>query len=59
MRSTAPQSPVEELLVAWFGERPLLGARLPVSALTREQKAAELQRVVAAEAMAAASRPSW
>jgi hypothetical protein len=48
------QSPLEGLLVAWFGDRPLLGARLPVSALTREQKAAELQRVVTAEAMTAA-----
>ena len=55
MTSTAErQSALEELLVAWFAGRPLLGVRLPVSALTREQKAAELQRVVAAEAMTAA-----
>ena len=40
--------------MAWFGEQPLLGTRLSVSALTKEQKAVELQRVVAARAMAAA-----
>lgn len=51
---TEQQSPVEELLVSWLGDRPLLGARLPVAMLTRAQKAAELQRVVAARAMAAA-----
>ncbi|MGY1689444.1 DUF222 domain-containing protein [Geodermatophilus sp. SYSU D01105] len=48
------QSPLEGLLVAWFGDRPLLGQRLPVSALTRSQKAAELQRVQRARAMCAA-----
>ena len=34
-------------VVDWFGDRPLLGARLPVPMLTRAQKAAELQRVAA------------
>ena len=55
MTSTAPaRASLEERLVSWFGDQPLLGARLPVSILTKEQKAAELQRVVAARAMAAA-----
>jgi hypothetical protein len=48
------QSSLEELLAAWFGDRPLLGARLPVSVLARSQKAAELQRVQRAKAMCAA-----
>jgi hypothetical protein len=42
------------VLLDWFGAQPLLGSRLPVSLLTKAQKAAELQRVVAAEAMTTA-----
>ncbi|SDO22013.1 HNH endonuclease signature motif containing protein [Geodermatophilus sp. DSM 45219] len=48
------QTPLEGLLVDWLVDQPLLGARLPVSMLTRAQKAAELQRVISARAMAAA-----
>ncbi|MGY1660891.1 DUF222 domain-containing protein [Geodermatophilus sp. SYSU D00705] len=55
MISTAVrQTPLEGRLVAWLGERPLLGGRLPVAALTRSQRAAELQRVQRARAMCAA-----
>src|SRR3954452_1284914 len=48
------RSVVEGALVEWFGEQRLLGLRLPVALLPKEDKAAELQRVVAAEAMIAA-----
>nr|WP_100498241.1 HNH endonuclease signature motif containing protein [Geodermatophilus chilensis] len=48
------QQAVEELLVDWSVAQPLPDRRLPVSLLTREQKAAELQRVQARRAMDAA-----
>ncbi|MGY1732703.1 DUF222 domain-containing protein [Geodermatophilus sp. SYSU D01045] len=38
-------SPVERTLAGWLLERPVTIPRLPVSLLSREQKAAELQRV--------------
>ena len=45
---------VEELLVHWSIEQPLADRRLPVSLLSKAQKAAELQRVQARRAMDAA-----
>ncbi|MGK5170421.1 HNH endonuclease, partial [Geodermatophilus sp. CPCC 205761] len=54
MTSTSvEQTGIEQLLVGWLGERPLLGGRLPVALLTRAQKAAELQRVQRAKAVCA------
>ncbi|MGY1725943.1 DUF222 domain-containing protein [Geodermatophilus sp. SYSU D01062] len=47
-------SPVERALAGWLVERPVSIPRLPVALLSREQKAAELQRVAAMEAMTAA-----
>ncbi|MGY1776838.1 DUF222 domain-containing protein [Geodermatophilus sp. SYSU D00804] len=47
-------SPVERALAGWLLERPVSIPRLPVSLLSREQKAAELQRVAALKAMTAA-----
>ncbi|MGY1687843.1 DUF222 domain-containing protein [Geodermatophilus sp. SYSU D00867] len=47
-------SPVERALAGWLLERPVSIARLPVALLSREQKAAELQRVAALKAMTAA-----
>ncbi|SDN39792.1 HNH endonuclease signature motif containing protein [Geodermatophilus sp. DSM 45219] len=54
MTSIRGQQSVEGLLVDWSVAQPLPDRRLPVSMLTRAQKAAELQRVVSARAMAAA-----
>ena len=48
------QQSVEGLLVDWSIARPLPDRRLPVSLLTKAQKAAELQRVLARRAMDAA-----
>jgi hypothetical protein len=45
---------VEGLLLDWSLAAPLLDRRLPVGLLSREQKAAELQRVPARRAMDAA-----
>ncbi|RFU21973.1 HNH endonuclease signature motif containing protein [Geodermatophilus marinus] len=50
---TAP-SPLEAALVGRLLELPPTSARLPVALLSREQKAAELQRVQARKAMEAA-----
>ncbi|MGY5890075.1 HNH endonuclease, partial [Geodermatophilus arenarius] len=47
-------SPVERALAGWLLERPVSIPRLPVALLSREQKAAELQRVAALKAMTAA-----
>ncbi|MGY1796842.1 DUF222 domain-containing protein, partial [Geodermatophilus sp. SYSU D00525] len=47
-------SPVERALVGVLLDQPVTIPRLPVSLLSREQKAAELQRVAAMEAMTAA-----
>ncbi|MGY1736212.1 DUF222 domain-containing protein [Geodermatophilus sp. SYSU D00684] len=47
-------SPVERALAGWLLQRPVSIPRLPVALLTREQKAAELARVAAMEAMTAA-----
>ena len=44
---------VEGLLVDWSITQPLPDRRLPVGLLTREQKAAELQRVQVRKAVAA------
>ncbi|MEX5720674.1 hypothetical protein [Geodermatophilus maliterrae] len=48
------ESPVEHALVGWLVDRPAPFRRLPVSVLSREQKAAQLQRVQALKAMTAA-----
>ena len=48
------RSPVEGALVGWLLERPPSVSRLPVGALSAEEKAAELQRVQARKAMDAA-----
>src|SRR3712207_3120099 len=48
------RSPLEAELVGRLLERPPTSARLPVGALTREEKAAELQRLQARKAMDAA-----
>ncbi|MEX5721924.1 HNH endonuclease, partial [Geodermatophilus sp. WL48A] len=48
------RSPVERALAGRLLEQPVRLSRLPVSVLSREQKAAELQRVAALEAMTAA-----
>ena len=48
------QQSVEGLLVDWSIARPLPDRRLPVSLLTKAQRAAELQRVLARRAMDAA-----
>src|SRR3712207_3444219 len=48
------QRSVEGLLVDWSIEQPLPDRRLPVSLLSKAQKAAELQRVQARKAMDAA-----
>src|SRR4028119_692853 len=47
-------SPLERALVDLLADRPAPFRRLPVSLLSREQKAAELVRVQAVKAMAAA-----
>ncbi|MGY1734986.1 DUF222 domain-containing protein [Geodermatophilus sp. SYSU D00684] len=47
-------SPVERALAGWLLQRPVSIPRLPVALLSREQKAAELARVAAMEAMTAA-----
>ncbi|MGY1778235.1 DUF222 domain-containing protein, partial [Geodermatophilus sp. SYSU D00804] len=47
-------SPVERALVGVLLEQPVSIPRLPVALLSREQKAAELQRVAALKAMTAA-----
>ncbi|SDY76978.1 protein of unknown function [Geodermatophilus africanus] len=47
-------TPIEAALVGRLLDRPPTTARLPVGALTRDQKAAELQRVQARKAMDAA-----
>ncbi|SNS09255.1 hypothetical protein SAMN04488107_1318 [Geodermatophilus saharensis] len=47
-------SPVERGLAGWLLARPVTVPRLPVGVLSREQKAAELQRVQARQAMDAA-----
>ncbi|MGY1730715.1 DUF222 domain-containing protein [Geodermatophilus sp. SYSU D01045] len=47
-------SPVERALVGVLLDQPVTIPRLPVSLLSREQKAAEVQRVAAMEAMTAA-----
>ncbi|WP_342743445.1 HNH endonuclease signature motif containing protein [Geodermatophilus saharensis] len=47
-------SPVERALAGWLLERPVRLARLPVSLLSDEQAAAELQRLQARKAMEAA-----
>ncbi len=47
-------SPVERALARWLVGRPVRVSRLPVAALSREQKAAELARVQARRAMDAA-----
>jgi Domain of unknown function (DUF222)/HNH endonuclease len=49
-----PGSPVERALVGCLLDRPAPFRRLPVALLSREQKAAELQRVAARKAMEAA-----
>ncbi|SDX34316.1 hypothetical protein SAMN05660209_00221 [Geodermatophilus africanus] len=55
MRSAgALRTPIEAALVGRLLERPPTTARLPVGALTRAEKAAELQRVQARKAMDAA-----
>ena len=51
---TGQVSPVEGVLVDWALAQPADLPRLPVGLLSREQKAAELQRVVSLRAMAAA-----
>jgi hypothetical protein len=51
---TGQVSPMEGVLVDWALARSADLPRLPVELLSREQKAAELQRVVAVRAMAAA-----
>src|SRR5215218_3941218 len=48
------RTPIEAALVGRLLERPPSSSRLPVGVLTRAEKAAELQRVVAVRAMAAA-----
>ena len=48
------QQSVEGLLIDWSMDQPLPDRRLPVSLLSRAQKAAELQRVQARRAMDAA-----
>ena len=45
------RSPLEAVLVGRLLERPPTSARLPVGLLTREEKAAELQRLQARKAM--------
>src|SRR3712207_6461209 len=47
-------SPVEQALAGWLVGRPAPFRRLPVALLSREQKAAELQRVAALKATTAA-----
>ncbi len=47
-------SAVERALAGWLVERPTPFRRLPVALLSREQKAAELQRVAALKATTAA-----
>ncbi len=47
-------SPVERALAGWLVEQPAPFRRLPVALLSRQQKAAELQRVQALKAMTAA-----
>ncbi|MGY1786355.1 DUF222 domain-containing protein [Geodermatophilus sp. SYSU D00698] len=47
-------SPVERALAGWLLEQPVSIPRLPVALLSREQKAAELQRMAALKAMTAA-----
>ncbi|MGY1698326.1 DUF222 domain-containing protein [Geodermatophilus sp. SYSU D00766] len=47
-------SPVERALAGWLVEQPVRLARLPVSLLSDEQAAAELQRLQARKAMEAA-----
>ncbi|MGY1734995.1 DUF222 domain-containing protein [Geodermatophilus sp. SYSU D00684] len=47
-------SPLERALAGWLLQRPVSIPRLPVALLSREQKAAELARVAAMEAMTAA-----
>ncbi len=47
-------SPVERALAGWLVEQPAPFRRLPVSLLSREQKAAELQQLMALEARTAA-----
>ncbi len=55
MRSAGPaRTPLEAELVGRLLERPPTSARLPVGLLTREEKAAELQRLQARKAMDAA-----
>ena len=54
MTSIRGQQSVEGLLVDWSVAQPLPDRRLPVGLLTREQKAAELQRLQARKAMDAA-----
>ena len=55
MRSAgALRTPIEAALVGRLLPRPPITARLPVGALTRAEKAAELQRVQARKAMDAA-----
>jgi hypothetical protein len=49
-----PGSPVERALVGCLLDRPAPFRRLPVALLSREQEAAELQRVAARKAMEAA-----
>ena len=51
---TGRVSPMEGVLVDWALAQSTDLPRLPVELLSREQKAAELQRVVAVRAMAAA-----
>jgi hypothetical protein len=55
VRSAGPaRTPLEAELVGRLLERPPTSARLPVGLLTREEKAAELQRLQARKAMDAA-----
>jgi hypothetical protein len=48
------RTPIEAALVGWLLDRPPTTARLPVGALTREEKATELRRLQARKAMEAA-----